>query len=58
MGNKQLHVEPSEKFLIVGYPKEDQSELMKKSSKTREASYKWSTIKYSSINVGPPENFL
>ena len=54
----------SEIFLIVYNPNEDYSEQefkcliiggildqLEKSSKTREASYKWSTVKYNGINT-------
>ena len=53
-----------ENFLIVDHPKEEHNERgfkrliiggileqLGKSSKTRKASYKWSTIKYNSINT-------
>ena len=53
-----------ENFLIVDHLKEEHNERgfkrliiggileqLGKSSKTREASYKWSTIKYNSINT-------
>ena len=62
---------PTKKFFIVDHPKEDHNEqefkcwikygildLLKKSSKIREASYKWATIKYNSINNGPSQNVL
>ena len=62
---------PSENFLIVDHPKEDHNEWefkrliigrtlnqLEKSCKTREVSYKWSTIKYNSINTWLSQNIL
>ena len=59
-----LNAGPSENFLIVKHPRKDHSERgfkrlivggildqQERSSKTREASFKWSTVKYSSINT-------
>ena len=60
-----------ENFLIVDHPKEEHNERgfkrliivgileqLEKSSKTRKASYKWSTIKYNSINTWTSQNIL
>ena len=60
-----------ENFLIVDHPKEQHNERgfkrliiggileqLEKSSKTRKASYKWSTIKYNSINTWTSQNIL
>ena len=60
-----------ENFLIVEHPKEEHNERgfkrliiggileqLGKSSKTRKASYKWSTIKYNSINTWTSQNIL
>ena len=60
-----------ENFLIVDHPKEEHNERgfkrliiggileqLGKSSKTRKASYKWSTIKYNSINTWTSQNIL
>ena len=59
-----LNAGPSETFLIVEHPVEDHNERqfkrlilggtldqLENSSKSREASYKWSTIKYNRINT-------
>ena len=60
-----------ENFLIVDHPKEEHNERgfkrliiggileqLEKSSKTRKVSYKWSTIKYNSINTWTSQNIL
>ena len=60
-----------ENFLIVDHPKQEHNERgfkrliiggileqLGKSSKTRKASYKWSTIKYNSINTWTSQNIL
>ena len=60
-----------ENFLIVDHSKEEHNERgfkrliiggileqLGKSSKTRKASYKWSTIKYNSINTWTSQNIL
>ena len=44
---KEDHNKREIKRLVIG----GMLDQMKKSSKTREASYKWSTVKYNSINT-------
>ena len=66
-----LNAGPSENFVIADHPKEDHNERefkrliiggildqLEKSSKTREASYKWSRVKYNSIKTWPSQNIL
>ena len=66
-----LNAGPSGNFLIADHPKEDHNEQefkrliiggildqLEKSSKTREASYKWSRIKYVSIKTWPSQNVI
>ena len=68
---KRYDAGASENFLIVNHPKEDHNEhqfkrsiidgildQLGKSSKTKEASCKWSTIQYNSINTRHSQNIL